>query len=218
MSSLQRNEVVFVLLWFLRNEEGRRSSLVASLDSCWKGVATSFTPIFFFFSSFSWALIFLLGHLHIQMHLVIGEDLAVKTKFILPLKEWFRLDISFNGGQVSVGTSPTSAHESYQHHHLTLSITVKSGSKKTCKSKFVVNDKLFTTIRFFDQTFIDGRLNHKNLIPFNWLLTCFFRPYCKWVNNIASYIATIIWGIHCFSPGEIGFVKINVKTASAMFI
>lgn len=108
------------------------------------------------------------------MHLVIGEDLAVKTKFILPLKEWFRLDISFNGGQVSVGTSPTSAHESYQHHHLTLSITVKSGSKKTCKSKFVVNDKLFTTIRFFDQTFIDGRLNHKNLIPFNWLLTCFF--------------------------------------------
>ncbi|XP_036083460.1 protein sel-1 homolog 3 isoform X2 [Rousettus aegyptiacus] len=45
------------------------------------------------------------GHLHIQMHLVIGEDLAVKTKFILPLKEWFRLDISFNGGQIVVITS-----------------------------------------------------------------------------------------------------------------
>lgn len=34
------------------------------------------------------------------MHLVQGDDLAVKTKFTLPLKEWFRLDISFNGGQV----------------------------------------------------------------------------------------------------------------------
>lgn len=39
------------------------------------------------------------------MHLVKGEDLAVKTKFTLPLKEWFRLDISFNGGQVSVRSS-----------------------------------------------------------------------------------------------------------------
>ncbi|XP_045140013.1 protein sel-1 homolog 3 [Echinops telfairi] len=45
------------------------------------------------------------GHLHIQMHLVKGEDLAVKTKFILPLKEWFRLDLSFNGGQIVVTTS-----------------------------------------------------------------------------------------------------------------
>ncbi|XP_076992651.1 protein sel-1 homolog 3 [Tamandua tetradactyla] len=45
------------------------------------------------------------GHLHIQMHLVKGEDLAVKTKFIIPLKEWFRLDISFNGGQIVVTTS-----------------------------------------------------------------------------------------------------------------
>lgn len=34
------------------------------------------------------------------MHLVKGEELAVKTKFTIPLKEWFRLDISFNGGQV----------------------------------------------------------------------------------------------------------------------
>lgn len=97
-------------------------------------------------------------------------------------------------------------------------MVVKPGSKKICKSKFVVNDKHFTTIYFFDQTFIDGRLNHKNPIPFNWLLKCFFRPYCEWVNNIASYIATIIWGIRCFSPGKIGFVEINVKTASAMFM
>lgn len=43
---------------------------------------------------------FFAGALHIQMHLVKGEDLAVKTKFTLPLKEWLRLDISFNGGQV----------------------------------------------------------------------------------------------------------------------
>ncbi|XP_029421400.1 protein sel-1 homolog 3 isoform X2 [Nannospalax galili] len=45
------------------------------------------------------------GSLHIQMHLVRGEDLAVKTKFTLPLKEWFRLDVSFNGGQIVVTTS-----------------------------------------------------------------------------------------------------------------
>lgn len=71
---------------------------------------------------------------------------------------------------------------------------------------------------FFDQTFIDWSLYHKNPIPFNWLLKCFFRPYCEWVNNIASDIATIIWGIWCFSPGKIDFVEINVKTASAMFM
>ncbi|XP_007521468.2 protein sel-1 homolog 3 isoform X2 [Erinaceus europaeus] len=45
------------------------------------------------------------GHLHIQMHLVKGEDLAVKTKFTVPLKVWFRLDISFSGGQIIVTTS-----------------------------------------------------------------------------------------------------------------
>ncbi|XP_047423239.1 protein sel-1 homolog 3 isoform X1 [Sciurus carolinensis] len=45
------------------------------------------------------------GHLHIQMHLVKGEDLAIKTKFALPLREWFRLDVSFNGGQIVVTTS-----------------------------------------------------------------------------------------------------------------
>uniref|UniRef100_A0A9L0K6A2 Protein sel-1 homolog 3 n=1 Tax=Equus asinus TaxID=9793 RepID=A0A9L0K6A2_EQUAS len=91
------------------------------------------------------------GHLHIQMHLDKGEDLAVKTKFTVPLKEWFRLDISFNGGQVSVCMLQ---HESYQHQHLMLSIAIKSGSKKICKSKFVVNDELFTAIHFFRQTFI----------------------------------------------------------------
>ncbi|XP_053433719.1 protein sel-1 homolog 3 isoform X1 [Nycticebus coucang] len=55
------------------------------------------------------------GHLHIQMHLVKGEDLAVKTKFIVPLKEWFRLDVSFNGGQIvvtaSVGQDLRSYHD-----------------------------------------------------------------------------------------------------------
>ncbi|ELW61418.1 Protein sel-1 like protein 3 [Tupaia chinensis] len=59
------------------------------------------------------------GHLHIQMHLVKGEDLAVKTKFTLPLKEWIRLDISFNGGQIVVTTSTGPDLQSY--HNQTIS-------------------------------------------------------------------------------------------------
>ncbi|XP_036900677.1 protein sel-1 homolog 3 [Sturnira hondurensis] len=59
------------------------------------------------------------GLLHIQMHLVKGEDLAVKTKFTLPLKEWFRLDISFNGGQIVVTASTGQGLESY--HNQTIS-------------------------------------------------------------------------------------------------
>ncbi|KAI5775769.1 SEL1L3 [Gulo gulo luscus] len=59
------------------------------------------------------------GHLHIQMHLVKGEDLAVKTKFTMPLKEWFRLDISFNGGQIIVTTSLGQDLKSY--HNQTIS-------------------------------------------------------------------------------------------------
>ncbi|XP_074847871.1 protein sel-1 homolog 3 [Carettochelys insculpta] len=42
------------------------------------------------------------GYIHIQMHLVKGEDLAVKTRFSLPLKQWFRLDLSFKGGQIEI--------------------------------------------------------------------------------------------------------------------
>uniref|UniRef100_A0A8C3WNX3 SEL1L family member 3 n=1 Tax=Catagonus wagneri TaxID=51154 RepID=A0A8C3WNX3_9CETA len=59
------------------------------------------------------------GHLHIQMHLVKGEDLAVKTKFTIPLKEWFRLDISFNGGQIVVTASTGQDLENY--HNQTIS-------------------------------------------------------------------------------------------------
>ncbi|KAM5284801.1 protein sel-1 homolog 3 isoform 2-T2 [Hipposideros larvatus] len=59
------------------------------------------------------------GNLHVQMHLVKGEDLAVKTKFTLPLKEWFRLDISFNGGQIVVSTSTGQDLKSY--HNQTIS-------------------------------------------------------------------------------------------------
>ncbi|XP_040822192.1 protein sel-1 homolog 3 isoform X2 [Ochotona curzoniae] len=59
------------------------------------------------------------GHLHIQMHLIRGEDLAVKTKFTLPLKEWFRLDISFSGGQIAVTTSTGRDLQSY--HNQTIS-------------------------------------------------------------------------------------------------
>ncbi|XP_077157605.1 protein sel-1 homolog 3 [Paroedura picta] len=42
------------------------------------------------------------GYIHIQMHLVKGGDLAVKTSFSLPLKEWLRLDLSVNGGQIEI--------------------------------------------------------------------------------------------------------------------
>ncbi|XP_029803785.1 protein sel-1 homolog 3 [Suricata suricatta] len=59
------------------------------------------------------------GHLHIQMHLVKGEDLAVKTKFTMPLREWFRLDISFSGGQIVVTTSVGQDLKSY--HNQTIS-------------------------------------------------------------------------------------------------
>ncbi|XP_055981565.1 protein sel-1 homolog 3 [Sorex fumeus] len=59
------------------------------------------------------------GHLHIQMHLVRGEDLAVKTKFTVPLKEWFRLDVSFNGGQIEITTSTGQDLKSY--HNQTIS-------------------------------------------------------------------------------------------------
>ncbi|XP_015280507.1 PREDICTED: protein sel-1 homolog 3, partial [Gekko japonicus] len=42
------------------------------------------------------------GYIHIQMHLVKGGDLAVKTSFRLPLREWLRLDLSVNGGQIEI--------------------------------------------------------------------------------------------------------------------
>uniref|UniRef100_A0A8C2N8H8 Protein sel-1 homolog 3 n=3 Tax=Cricetulus griseus TaxID=10029 RepID=A0A8C2N8H8_CRIGR len=59
------------------------------------------------------------GGLHIQVHLVKGEDLAVKTKFTLPLKEWLRLDISFSGGQIVVTASTGWDLKSY--HNQTIS-------------------------------------------------------------------------------------------------
>uniref|UniRef100_A0A452FFI0 SEL1L family member 3 n=1 Tax=Capra hircus TaxID=9925 RepID=A0A452FFI0_CAPHI len=59
------------------------------------------------------------GYLHIQMHLVKGEDLAVKTKFTIPLKEWFRLDISFHGGQIVVTTS--TGQDLKDYHNQTIS-------------------------------------------------------------------------------------------------
>ncbi|XP_019408941.1 PREDICTED: protein sel-1 homolog 3 [Crocodylus porosus] len=44
------------------------------------------------------------GYVHIQMHLVGGEDIAVVTSFSLPLKQWFRLDLSFEGGQIEINS------------------------------------------------------------------------------------------------------------------
>ncbi|XP_068799350.1 protein sel-1 homolog 3 isoform X1 [Struthio camelus] len=44
------------------------------------------------------------GYVHIQMHLIRGDDLAVKTSFSLPLRQWFRLDLSFKGGQIEVSS------------------------------------------------------------------------------------------------------------------
>ncbi|XP_071599901.1 protein sel-1 homolog 3 [Heliangelus exortis] len=54
------------------------------------------------------------GYVHIQMHLVRGDDLAVKTSFSLPLKQWFRLDLSFKGGQIEVSSVGKNLK---RHHH-----------------------------------------------------------------------------------------------------
>ncbi|KAM9027997.1 protein sel-1 homolog 3 [Ara ararauna] len=53
------------------------------------------------------------GYVHIQMHLMRGDDLAVKTSFSLPLKQWFRLDLSFKGGQIEV----SSVGKNLKRHH-----------------------------------------------------------------------------------------------------
>ncbi|XP_070613089.1 protein sel-1 homolog 3 isoform X2 [Erythrolamprus reginae] len=50
----------------------------------------------------SWVGDHISGYLHIQMHLVKGGDLAVKTTFPLPLKLWFRLDLSFHGQEIDI--------------------------------------------------------------------------------------------------------------------
>ncbi|NXG46730.1 SE1L3 protein, partial [Psilopogon haemacephalus] len=54
------------------------------------------------------------GYLHIQMHLMRGDDLAVKTSFSLPLRQWFRLDLSFKGGQIEASTVGKNLKV---HHH-----------------------------------------------------------------------------------------------------
>uniref|UniRef100_A0A8C3JGZ1 SEL1L family member 3 n=1 Tax=Calidris pygmaea TaxID=425635 RepID=A0A8C3JGZ1_9CHAR len=54
------------------------------------------------------------GYVHVQMHLMRGDDLAVKTSFSLPLKQWLRLDISFKGGQIEVSTVGKNLK---RHHH-----------------------------------------------------------------------------------------------------
>ncbi|XP_041258696.1 protein sel-1 homolog 3 isoform X3 [Onychostruthus taczanowskii] len=54
------------------------------------------------------------GYVHIQMHLMRGDDLAVKTSFSLPLKQWFRLDLSFKGGQIEVSSVGKNLR---RHHH-----------------------------------------------------------------------------------------------------
>uniref|UniRef100_A0ACB8E6Z7 Uncharacterized protein n=1 Tax=Sphaerodactylus townsendi TaxID=933632 RepID=A0ACB8E6Z7_9SAUR len=45
------------------------------------------------------------GYVHIQMRLVEGGDLAVKTSFSLPLREWLRLDLSFDRGQIEISSA-----------------------------------------------------------------------------------------------------------------
>ncbi|NWR90376.1 SE1L3 protein, partial [Furnarius figulus] len=54
------------------------------------------------------------GYVHIQMHLMREDDLAVKTSFSLPLKQWFRLDLSFKGGQIEVSSVGKNLK---RHHH-----------------------------------------------------------------------------------------------------
>ncbi|KAJ6659376.1 hypothetical protein lerEdw1_019108 [Lerista edwardsae] len=58
------------------------------------------------------------GSVHIQMHLVKGEDIAVKTTFRLPLKQWFRLDLSVNGGQIEIATVGKNLNK-HQHETFT---------------------------------------------------------------------------------------------------
>ncbi|XP_067154262.1 protein sel-1 homolog 3 isoform X1 [Apteryx mantelli] len=54
------------------------------------------------------------GYVHIQMHLIRGDDLAVKTSFSLPLRQWFRLDLSFKGGEIEVSSVGKNLK---RHHH-----------------------------------------------------------------------------------------------------
>ncbi|XP_075276769.1 protein sel-1 homolog 3 isoform X2 [Opisthocomus hoazin] len=54
------------------------------------------------------------GYVHIQVHLMRGDDLAVKTSFSLPLRQWFRLDLSFKGGQIEVSNVGKNLK---RHHH-----------------------------------------------------------------------------------------------------
>ncbi|NXU58007.1 SE1L3 protein, partial [Turnix velox] len=54
------------------------------------------------------------GSVHIQMHLMRGDDLAVKTSFSLPLKQWLRLDLSFKGGLIEVSSVGKNLNI---HHH-----------------------------------------------------------------------------------------------------
>ncbi|XP_030047116.1 protein sel-1 homolog 3 isoform X2 [Microcaecilia unicolor] len=44
------------------------------------------------------------GHAHIQVQLVNGTDLAVKTLFRFPLMRWFRIDLAFHGRQITLKT------------------------------------------------------------------------------------------------------------------
>ncbi|KFO98436.1 Protein sel-1 3, partial [Calypte anna] len=77
-------------------------------------------PIPFLMVIFLWCLlpffpfVALSGYVHIQMHLVRGDDLAVKTSFSLPVKQWFRLDLSFKGGQIEVSSVGKNLK---RHHH-----------------------------------------------------------------------------------------------------
>uniref|UniRef100_A0A8D0HBT8 SEL1L family member 3 n=1 Tax=Sphenodon punctatus TaxID=8508 RepID=A0A8D0HBT8_SPHPU len=73
------------------------------------------------------------GYLHIQMHLVKGEDFAVKTSFSLPQRQWFRLDLSFIGGQVLKVEHPTVAEWGIKVHHTTnLSVLFSSFWEDFC--------------------------------------------------------------------------------------
>lgn len=106
---------------------------------------------------------FIAGSLHIQMHLVKGEDLAVKTKFTIPLKEWCRLDISFNGGQVSASTLPGVLGTSL----LSYKKTLLQRQRATKPGRGFGEGCTLYNYTLAKSNFIDGSLNHKTLIPFN---------------------------------------------------
>ncbi|KAM4807645.1 protein sel-1 homolog 3 [Rhinophrynus dorsalis] len=55
------------------------------------------------------------GQVHVQMQLITGEDIAMLTKFQMPLYSWFRLDMSVNGRKILLTALLGAGLEIYGH-------------------------------------------------------------------------------------------------------